>query len=69
MEEDWMFQVGEEVLDIHNSRGVVLGKAIRPDGYLNRRQYLVGFTKKGIFGQEKKKQEWILEASLTKIVH
>ncbi len=60
---NFTFEIGEKALDGMDNEVEIVQKALRPSDFTNREQYLV--KRKGFFGY---KTEWILQASLTKII-
>lgn len=63
MKENFTFEIGEKALDIYDREVEIIGKALRPENWTHREQYLV--RRRSLWGY---KHEWILQASLTKIL-
>lgn len=63
MEGNFTFGIGETALDAWDKEVVILKKALRPEHWYHREQYLV--KRESFWGT---KEEWVLQVHLTKLV-
>lgn len=66
-EQDWLFEIGERALDGMNENVTIIARALRPEYFENRKQYLTIRESKTFFGK-KNIEKWELEVCLTKII-